>query len=489
MKKHVFASAALLLPLFGGLVGCTQPGQDEVQYIKVSMASCSFRGVDAEPLRIEVSTSPAAWNAEPSATWIRIVEKTDNALLLTVDDNMSAAERTGEVTITAGQAEQSITIVQVSDHALQSTYGTTGEFTMGAVISPNARYVGGYTCIYDTEAGNWVNQVVIIDIRNDKKYMLDPFPDTLYPLYDPCAITDSGNVFFHCEDGKIVMFSLSGDVTVLDNVPGAGKPWLSQVASDESGVWVGFCLGGETLYSPVKWTDGVPEILQKPETTYRGYGWYQGCMARGCSLDGSIIYGTAWEGLDSGLIWWDREGTPRWVGDKVRKLKSVKIYDTATGTYTDYTLVDGIVGSSDPYYMSPSGKWIAGTYRTEELAENETDVIYTSCPAFYDTETDEVHIFSEYEGAVGMTVTDEGLGVIGMNGASGIISHTVMVNIPTATEAGTSTEWIYDTYGIIIPDNSLLEYISPDGRTAFGYDLSGEMEPMRKWYVTRKTAE
>ena len=63
---------------------------------------------------------------------------------------------------------------------------------MGAVISPNARYVGGYTCIYDTEAGNWVNQVVIIDIRNDKKYMLDPFPDTLYPLYDPCAITDSG---------------------------------------------------------------------------------------------------------------------------------------------------------------------------------------------------------------------------------------------------------------------------------------------------------
>ena len=84
------------------------PGPGEVQYIKASMASCSFRGVDAGPLRIEVSTSPAAWNAEPSATWIRIVERTDNALLLTVDDNMSAAERTGEVTITAGQAEQSM---------------------------------------------------------------------------------------------------------------------------------------------------------------------------------------------------------------------------------------------------------------------------------------------------------------------------------------------------------------------------------------------
>ena len=331
--------------------------------------------------------------------------------------------------------------------------------------------------------------MVITDLESGEQYLPAPFLDTLYALYDPCAITDSGTAFFHCEDNRIIGFSINGDITVLDNVPGAGKPWISQVASDESGVWVGWCSGGSTTYSPVKWTDGVPEILPLPETTYRGAAWNAGAMARGCSLDGTVIYGTAWEGFDSGLIWWDREGTPRWVGDKVRKLKPVKIYDTATGTYTDYTLVDGIVGSSDTYYISPSGKWIAGTYRTEELAENETDIVSTSCPAFYDTETDEVHIFPEYEGAVGMTVTDEGLGVIGMAGAYGIISHTVMVNIPTATEAGTSTDWIYDTYGIIIPDNSLLEYISPDGRTAFGYDLSGELEPMRKWYVTRKTAE
>lgn len=487
MKKHVFASAALLLPLFGGLVGCTQPGQDEVQYIKVSMASCSFRGVDAEPLRIEVSTSPAAWNAEPSATWIRIVEKTDNALLLTVDDNMSAAERTGEVTITAGQAEQSITIVQVSDHALQSTYGTTGEFTMGAVISPNARYVGGYTAIYDTDAGNWVTQVVIIDIRNDKKYMLDPFPDTLYLLYAPCAITDSGNVFFHCEDGRSVMFSLSGDVTVLDNIPGAGKPWLSQVASDESGVWVGFCLGGETMYSPVKWTDGVPEILQKPETTYRGYGWYQGCMARGCSLDGTVIYGTAWEGLDSGLMWWDAEGNVRWVGETLRKIKPVKIWDPYTETYKDYNLVDGIMGSSTSHAISPSGQWIAGTYETEELAENETDIIYTACPAFYDTDNDQTYTFPEYTGSAGLGATDDGIGIIGMDAKSGIVSSTVLIDIATGTEIATSTDWIYENMGIIIPSYSYLEYISPDGQVAFGYDLLGTGgEMMRKWYVAPK---
>ena len=448
MKKGMYCKSVLPLLLLVTATGCTQP-TEEVHYIKVDMIACSFQGTDAVPVRITISSNPGPWSAEPSASWIRITEQTEEGIVLTADDNPASTEREGEITVTAG-------FIGVPD---------------------------------ENATDHWLLQVVITDLESGEQYLPAPFLDSLYPLYDPCAITDSGTAFFHCEDGRIIGFSISGDITVLDNVPGAGKPWLSQVASDESGVWVGWCSGGSTVYSPVKWTDGHPEILPLPETTFRGAAWNAGAMARGCSLDGSIIYGTAWEGLDSGLIWWDREGTPRWVGDKVRKLKSVKIYDTATGTYTDYTLVDGIVGSSDPYYMSPSGKWIAGTYRTEELAENETDVIYTSCPAFYDTETDEVHIFSEYEGAVGMTVTDEGLGVIGMNGASGIISHTVMVNIPTATEAGTSTEWIYDTYGIIIPDNSLLEYISPDGRTAFGYDLSGEMEPMRKWYVTRKTAE
>ena len=430
MKKGMYCKSVLPLLLLVAATGCTQP-TEEVHYIKVDMIACSFQGTDAVPVRITISSNPGPWSAEPSASWIRITEQTEEGIVLTADDNPASTEREGEITVTAGEMTKTIRVTQTGDTFVPARYDVFRDYTMGAVISPNGRYTAGFIGVPDENAtDHWLLQVVITDLESGEQYLPAPFLDSLYPLYDPCAITDSGTVFFHCEDGRIIGFSISGDITVLDNVPGAGKPWLSQVASDESGVWVGWCSGGSTVYSPVKWTDGHPEILPLPETTFRGAAWNAGAMARGCSLDGSIIYGTAWEGLDSGLIWWDREGTPRWVGDKVRKLKSVKIYDTATGTYTDYTLVDGIVGSSDPYYMSPSGKWIAGTYRTEELAENETDVIYTSCPAFYDTETDEVHIFSEYEGAVGMTVTDEGLGVIGMNGASGIISHTVMVNIP-----------------------------------------------------------
>ena len=378
MKKGMYCKSVLPLLLLVTATGCTQP-TEEVHYIKVDMIACSFQGTDAVPVRITISSNPGPWSAEPSASWIRITEQTEEGIVLTADDNPASTEREGEITVTAGEMTKTIRVTQTGDTFVPARYDVFRDYTMGAVISPNGRYTAGFIGVPDENAtDHWLLQVVITDLESGEQYLPAPFLDSLYPLYDPCAITDSGTAFFHCEDGRIIGFSISGDITVLDNVPGAGKPWLSQVASDESGVWVGWCSGGSTVYSPVKWTDGHPEILPLPETTFRGAAWNAGAMARGCSLDGSIIYGTAWEGLDSGLIWWDREGTPRWVGDKVRKLKSVKIYDTATGTYTDYTLVDGIVGSSDPYYMSPSGKWIAGTYRTEELAENETDVIYTS---------------------------------------------------------------------------------------------------------------
>lgn len=484
MKKHVFASAVLLLPLLGGLAGCTQPGEDEVQYIKVSMASCSFRGVDAEPLRIEVSANPAAWSAEPSATWIKITEQTPHEMVLSVEDNPSNDERTGEVTLTAGQASQTIKVIQVADHALQSRYATLGDYTMGAVISPNGRYVGGYTATFDAEVNTHILQITVTDIRSGEEYLLDPFTGALYNLYDPSAITDSGDIFFHCEDGRSVKFSLGGDITVLNNIPGAGKPWIQSVASDESGIWVGFCLGGETVYSPVKWTDGVPEILPLPAKTYReNKDWLQGGMARGCSLDGTVIYGTAWEGLDSGLMWWDKEGNVRWVGDELHKIKPVEIFDQATQTYYAANLVDGIIGSNNTHAISPSGRWIAGTYRTEELNEAKTEVLQTSCPAFYDTVNDEVYLFPEFEGACGMTATDEGIGIIGLGAAGGILSSTHVVKIEEETSLSSTTDWIYDTYGIIIP-NGYLEFISPDGEVAFGYDLEGTGgEMMRKWYV------
>ena len=80
-----------------------------------------------------------------------------------------------------------------------------------------------------------------------------------------------------------------------------------------------------------------------------------------------------------------------------------------------------------------------------------------------------------------------GEGIIGMDGVSGIVSSTVLIDIATGVQISESTDWIYENMGIIIPSYSYLEYISPDGQVAFGYDLLGTGgEMMRKWYVAPK---
>ena len=74
-----------------------------------------------------------------------------------------------------------------------------------------------------------------------------------------------------------------------------------------------------------------------------------------------------------------------------------------------------------------------------------------------------------------------------MDGVSGIVSSTVLIDIATGVQISESTDWIYENMGIIIPSYSYLEYISPDGQVAFGYDLLGTGgEMMRKWYVDPK---
>lgn len=486
MRKILLTNCVLLFAGALGLTCCTDI-QEEYHSIKTSTVSCVFRAAEPEPIIIEVEAVPAAWEVKSLADWVKVAEQSSNTFTLTAQDNPLEEERKGEVLITAGKATMTVTVTQQPPFAsgLQSGYKTVGEYVNGAVISPNGIYAGGWYSEWDNVDKAWIKYVVIENIRTGDVYRLDPFPGALYSVYEPSAITDSGDIIFHCEDNRAVMFGIDGEITVLPNVEGQYSPWLQHVGSDESKVWVGFCLGAGTLYSPVKWTDGVAEILPKPEETYRGNRpWVQGCMIRGCSMDGRIMYGTAWEGLDSGLIWWDENNEPHWVAREVRE---VDMFNTSTQKWEKYNLVNGVTGTSEPYCMSPSGKWVAGTYYEEDLNEAKTELVITGYPAFYDIENDKLYTFPEYNDAAGITVTDDGMGVIGIGGGSGFTSSTEMIDIVSGAKISDSTEWIRENLGIIIPSDSIVEFISPDMKSVFGYDLRGlGGEPMRKWYVFPK---
>ena len=196
--------------------------------------------------------------------------------------------------------------------------------------------------------------------------------------------------------------------------------------------------------------------------------WYGG-MARGISANGEIIYGTSWENSDFGMLYWVNNGEnteePRWVGEDVREVTEITMQ---MGDGTEYIThkVYGCVCTANNTNISPNGKWIATSYRTEEPAEDRISLLTTQTAAFYNTETETTTIVNDYGESTGLHVTDDGIAFIGI-GSLGITSCHVY-DLNTGTDLGSMADWVYDTYGIIISDIGFVNYVTPDGKYLIG---------------------
>lgn len=143
MKKGmVLAKGVLPLLLLVAATGCTQP-TEEVHYIKVDMIACSFQGTDAVPVRITISSNPGPWSAEPSASWIRITEQTEEGIVLTADDNPASTEREGEITVTAGEMTKTIRVTPDGRHVRTGTIRRFPGLHHGSRHLPQRALYGG----------------------------------------------------------------------------------------------------------------------------------------------------------------------------------------------------------------------------------------------------------------------------------------------------------------------------------------------------------
>lgn len=141
-----------------------------------------------------------------------------------------------------------------------------------------------------------------------------------------------------------------------------------------------------------------------PALNYRNEEFWAGVLAHGISANGEIIYGTSWENDDCGMLYWKNNGTtveePKWVGDDIRRLTPVIVEDWM-GEY-EYNLVDGCICTAETTKVSPSGKWIATTYRKEEVG-SDGFIAYVQRPAFYNTETETTTVVEDYGEATACT--------------------------------------------------------------------------------------
>ena len=492
MKRLFTTGIAAATLLLSCLSGCTKT-EETFHYVNLSQVACSFLGEGNQPLEITVKASPAAYEATPGATWVKATQSEDGkVLILTVDDNDTGAERSTTVTIAAGEALQTIQVNQLPKDSAIARYRKLDTFQMGAAMSPSGKYAGGFTASIAAD-DSWQYSPTIVDLETGEVYEFGPFPGSLYYLMQTMAITNQGLLFISDGGGQIAI-DLTGNIFIPEAPAGfTSKPEIQGTSAD--GVyWVGYAREdaiGKGLCKPLLWTDGVAQELPLPDLNYRNEEIWYGVMARGISANGKIIYGTSWENLDFGMLYWVNNGAntekPKWVGEDVREVWEETMKNSDGTEYTTH-LVNGLICQAQLTKISPNGKWIASSYRTETPAEDRLSIVTTQTAAFYNTETETTTIVSDYGESVGVHVTDDGIGFIGI-GTLGISSGAVY-DLNTGTDLGSTQDWVYDNYGIIIPAG-YINYVSADGRFVLGTKAESSAGGVNfiNWYIAPPVAK
>ena len=486
-RKPFYKSMAGLLVL-AALTGCTTD-QEEYHYVNLSQIACTFLGTDNQPLEITVKTSPTAYEASPGATWVK-AEKSENGttLTLTVEDNNTGTERNTVIVVTAGQASQEIIINQLPTENEFARYRRMLNFSSGGVMSPSGRYIGGYVPSLAAD-DSWLRSPTIIDLKTGEVYEFGPFPEALYYFTNTSCITDQGLLFIDDGyNGGQIAIDLTGNITVPAAPSGFEcKPTISETSADGR-YWVGYAKEGyglEYLYKPLLWIDGVPHELPIPDKNFRDEEIWVGVMARGISANGEIIYGTSWENYDFGMLYWVNDGPtiekPKWVGEDVRELDTLTV-TLANGKEVERTYVNGIICQAWRTQVSPSGRWIAGRYRKEFDPETEQPITQENYAAFYNTETEKTIIVEDYGESTGQFATDDGIAFIGLGTMA--VSDGRVYDLNTGTDLGTTAEWAYNTYGIVIP-TGYINYVTADSSVALGTSAQGSAAGTSfiKWYI------
>ena len=468
MKRGLLFVLPVLAAAFAA---CSTEVKEERQFVNLSQVVCSFHGAGNEPLAIEVKKSPTEWTVESEASWVT-AERTDGrTLTITVADNDASAERSTTVTVEAGQAVQHIKVVQLAPDSEIATYRRLDALANGGVMSPGGKYVAGYTAFIDeSDAAGFRYTVSFIDLDTGEVTEVGPFFKSQYDFFSTQAVTDQGVLFINLGmTGECLMIDLDGNASFVERIDGCESwPHVSRT-SEDGRYWVGYVTERKGFYRPVLWTDGVPELLPMPEKNYRDEDFTTGILGRGISNDGSVIYGSTWENSDFGMLYWvnngENTGKPKWVGEDVRKVTPV-VLERPDGTTYETHIADGLICDATATKISPSGKWIASTYRTEEISENKQAIKKIQKAAFYNTETETTTIVEDYGESMGMYVTDDGIAFIAIGTYAS--TSSVVYDLNTGTDLGDMADWIKNNYGIIVPDGNISR-ITPDGSCVLGF--------------------
>ena len=331
---------------------------------------------------------------------------------------------------------------------------------MGLAMSPNGKYVVGEdNVLQDDETFNF--EVYIYDLDTDEYRVVGTYPQSLFTLQKPMCITDQGLAFISDTQGRTVGIDLDGNVIYPEGVEGFLCDFNVQAVSADGSIWVGYqrsANGDAGMYYPIIWVNNEAETLPIPDKNAHGAPVSTGFMARGCSHDGKVIYGSSWDNMENSACFWRDNGNGyefHWAGEPDRDLQIVPSLD-AEDNPIEVAQLSGPKISAERTNISPNGKWLSVTW-CKETYDGNGGYSEARFPAFIDLETNKAYLFEDLPGGA-RHATNDGLGFT----IDGLMTNSgKVIDIENGAVLGNMYDWIKDNYGIATGPGSIV-YMTPD---------------------------
>lgn len=472
MKNHnIIILAAAILSFT--LAACMKTVIED--YIHPSVRSYTFTS-DEGTYSIEINASSDEWQAEGwDETWLQVeTDQASGTITLTAQANSTGSIRETTVTLACGTAEAGITVSQFYE-GFNGLFVDMREFADKPVFSKNGKYYATYDHEYLEDGNTAVKYPLIINAETGETTRLEG--STEYT--DVKAVNNDGTMLSIGTSLSCVVFK-NGEKLSLE-IPGYKNINVEGFNGDGS-IMVGYAQESEgRKYMPVKWNGLEPELLQIPEENMNGMQLRNGAMARGCSEDGSVVYGSEWD--TQGVVYW-KNGEMKYIAKETAIARTTLVPNMFTGELDEVEDYAYLKKNAERYCISPNGRYIACTfydfYTDESGSEPSSDINY---PALVDTETGEAILFDKagFMKSMGTTASNDGT----------LFGNTTDFGDPQGyvfTKGSSSGvpvgEWMMSEYGIITDNNRYVMNISADNNTVSGWrvESSATGTTYRGWY-------
>lgn len=438
----------IVLGLFAALAAFSCAKEEKVEYLTLGQTSYVFsKGEDTVTIAVNCS---GEWNVDNTNDWLTYEKVVEDSLTIIAAANAGNEERSGVLSVVSAAGLK----VDFSVSQFGLTYsGKLEDFTeyWDAVISRDGRY---FVIMHKCADNVKLLYPTLIDTHTGERTEFLKVRD--YSTVS--AVTNDGRIFlYNSGSGSMAVLSSNGEIKDITVPEGFKSPKIEAVSGDGR-VWVGYVTRSNVsgTYVPARWVNGEFEELEAPKNDLYG-GESKRTMARGCSADGSIIYGSEWSWMQHPLVYW-KDGEMYYPGYEYSEIKG------------DY--VAAMVLNAENTNISDDGRYITSTY---------DDPVDGSGVAVVDTQTGQMFVLDEPAGMVGIHVTNDG--TIFAATAGGAFSSSV-VNVNSG-EVLSVSDWFMKNYNLNMSDDRIVNHVADNGNIFFGYKLvnSGAGNMAKYWYL------